>query len=153
MQYSLGKFEPLPLFNWGLGSVALFLIIVLCSNSSWIASNVPSITYGLRGVVHCNIEVRSHIPVVPSPFIHSPIIRSHHEQLKTAILVLTVVVGTSLCGTCERFSPARCQLINIFFNRIQVLAGLTDRNRNVLIPNFCANLLLFSRSEKPRIGH
>ena len=76
-------------------------------------------------------------------FIHSPILRSHHKPLKTAILVLMVVVGTSLCGTCERVSPARCRLVNIFFNRIQVLAGLTDRNRNVLIPNFCANLTYF----------
>jgi hypothetical protein len=116
---------------------------VLCSNSSWIASDVPSITYGLRGVVHCNIEVRSHIPVHIPPLIHSPILRSHHEPLKTAIPVLTEVDGTSLCGTCERFSPAKCRFVNIYFNRIQVLAGLTDRNRNVIIPNFCANLTSF----------
>ncbi|KAI0029482.1 hypothetical protein K488DRAFT_80144 [Vararia minispora EC-137] len=30
---------------------------ILLSNSSWIAPNVPSITYGLRGVVHCNIQI------------------------------------------------------------------------------------------------
>ncbi|KAI0317637.1 Zn-dependent exopeptidase [Amylostereum chailletii] len=32
---------------------------ILVSNSSWIAPNVPSITYGLRGVVHCNIQISS----------------------------------------------------------------------------------------------
>ncbi|KAI0306265.1 Zn-dependent exopeptidase [Multifurca ochricompacta] len=32
---------------------------ILVSNSSWIAYDVPSITYGLRGVVHCNIEISS----------------------------------------------------------------------------------------------
>ncbi|KZV68817.1 Zn-dependent exopeptidase [Peniophora sp. CONT] len=30
---------------------------ILVSNSSWIAPNVPSITYGLRGVVHCNLQI------------------------------------------------------------------------------------------------
>jgi hypothetical protein len=89
----------------------------LCSNSSWIASNVPSITYGLRGVVHCNIEVRSHIPVHISLLIHLPILRSHQEALKIAIPVLTVVVGTSLCGTCERFSPARCRFGQYIFQQ------------------------------------
>lgn len=28
------------------------------SNSTWIAEDTPCITYGLRGVVHCNVEVR-----------------------------------------------------------------------------------------------
>ncbi|KAF8470421.1 Zn-dependent exopeptidase [Russula ochroleuca] len=32
---------------------------ILVSNSSWIACDIPSITYGLRGVVHCNIEISS----------------------------------------------------------------------------------------------
>ena len=27
------------------------------SNSTWIAEDTPCITYGLRGVVHCNVEV------------------------------------------------------------------------------------------------
>ena len=36
---------------------------ILVSNSSWIAPNVPSITYGLRGVVHCNLQVRAPAPV------------------------------------------------------------------------------------------
>ncbi|KAI9446065.1 Zn-dependent exopeptidase [Lactarius indigo] len=34
---------------------------ILVSNSSWISRDVPSITYGLRGVVHCNIEISSRI--------------------------------------------------------------------------------------------
>ncbi|KAI0051074.1 Zn-dependent exopeptidase [Auriscalpium vulgare] len=32
---------------------------ILVSNSGWIACNAPSITYGLRGVVHCNVEIMS----------------------------------------------------------------------------------------------
>ncbi|KAI0263416.1 hypothetical protein BC834DRAFT_887180 [Gloeopeniophorella convolvens] len=32
---------------------------ILVSNSGWIAENVPSITYGLRGVIHCNVEISS----------------------------------------------------------------------------------------------
>jgi hypothetical protein len=74
------------------------------------------------------------------------ILRSHHEP-KTAIPVSTVVGGTSQCGICERISPARHRRVNIFFSRIQILAELTDRNRNVLIPSFCANSTPFpSRS-------
>ncbi|KAA1473719.1 Zn-dependent exopeptidase [Dentipellis sp. KUC8613] len=32
---------------------------ILVSNSTWISSDTPCITYGLRGVVHCNIEISS----------------------------------------------------------------------------------------------
>ncbi|KAI0061595.1 Zn-dependent exopeptidase [Artomyces pyxidatus] len=32
---------------------------ILVSNSGWIACDVPSITYGLRGVIHSNIEISS----------------------------------------------------------------------------------------------
>ncbi|KAI0350342.1 Zn-dependent exopeptidase [Trametes cingulata] len=30
---------------------------ILVSNSTWIAEDTPCITYGLRGVVHCNVEI------------------------------------------------------------------------------------------------
>ncbi|KAH9933265.1 Zn-dependent exopeptidase [Amylocystis lapponica] len=32
---------------------------ILVSNSTWIAEDIPCITYGLRGVVHCNVEINS----------------------------------------------------------------------------------------------
>jgi di- and tripeptidase len=32
------------------------------SNSTWITDDRPCITYGLRGVVHCNIEISSKLP-------------------------------------------------------------------------------------------
>lgn len=35
---------------------------ILVSNSTWIAEDTPCITYGLRGVVHCNVEVSSDGP-------------------------------------------------------------------------------------------
>jgi di- and tripeptidase len=54
--------------------VTYVLFFVLHSNSSWIAYDIPSITYGLRGVVHCNIEVRNRIPLNMSSFIYSPTI-------------------------------------------------------------------------------
>jgi len=79
--------------------VVTFVIFVLFSNSSWIAPDIPSITYGLRGVVHCNIEISSR-----SKDSHS---------------------GVDGGGWDE---PMR--------DMVQVLAELTDRNRNVLIPGF-----------------
>ncbi|KAF9013391.1 hypothetical protein BDQ17DRAFT_1386947 [Cyathus striatus] len=35
---------------------------ILVSNSTWIAEDRPCITYGLRGVVHCAIEISSGLP-------------------------------------------------------------------------------------------
>ncbi|TFK52694.1 Zn-dependent exopeptidase [Heliocybe sulcata] len=39
---------------------------ILVSNSTWITEDPPCITYGLRGVVRCSIEIRSHRPDVHS---------------------------------------------------------------------------------------
>ncbi|KAJ7457667.1 hypothetical protein B0H11DRAFT_2063012 [Mycena galericulata] len=35
---------------------------ILVSNSTWIAEDTPCITYGLRGVVHCSLEISSNLP-------------------------------------------------------------------------------------------
>ncbi|EIW59658.1 Zn-dependent exopeptidase [Trametes versicolor FP-101664 SS1] len=35
---------------------------ILVSNSTWIAEDTPCITYGLRGVVHCNVEIANDGP-------------------------------------------------------------------------------------------
>ncbi|TFK70401.1 glutathione degradosome [Pluteus cervinus] len=35
---------------------------ILVSNSTWIAEDTPCITYGLRGVVHCALEISSDLP-------------------------------------------------------------------------------------------
>lgn len=32
--------------------------VIFVSNSTWINDERPCITYGLRGVVHCSVEVR-----------------------------------------------------------------------------------------------
>jgi hypothetical protein len=34
--------------------------IIVC-NSYWIGEETPCITYGLRGVIHCNLEVGCHL--------------------------------------------------------------------------------------------
>ncbi|KAI0293587.1 Zn-dependent exopeptidase [Russula brevipes] len=69
-------------------------------NSSWIACDVPSITYGLRGVVHCNIEISSHST------------KDSHSG-----------VDGGAWG-----EPMQ--------DMVQILAGLTDHNRRVLVPAF-----------------
>ncbi|KAI0754689.1 Zn-dependent exopeptidase [Daedaleopsis nitida] len=35
---------------------------ILVSNSTWIAEDTPCITYGLRGVIHCNVEISNQGP-------------------------------------------------------------------------------------------
>lgn len=47
MPFWLGKEE----------SVQILTPNLLVSNSTWIAEDRPCITYGLRGVVHCALEV------------------------------------------------------------------------------------------------
>ncbi|KAJ2935286.1 hypothetical protein H1R20_g1809, partial [Candolleomyces eurysporus] len=39
---------------------------ILVSNSTWITDDRPCITYGLRGVIHCNIEITSQLPALHS---------------------------------------------------------------------------------------
>lgn len=73
---------------------------ILVSNSGWISRDVPSITYGLRGVVHCSIKISSRITKDSHSGVDGG---AWHEPMQ---------------------------------DMIQVLAELTDRNRNVLVPNF-----------------
>ena len=51
-------------------------------------------------------------------------------------------VGRANAGYVSTF---RCKVrtVKIYFYRVQILAELTDRNRNVLIPGFCRNLTSF----------
>jgi hypothetical protein len=73
----------------------------------------------------------------------SPMFRSHQVAPKTAIQVSTVVRGVSPCKTCEpvvAIERVRCD--GNRQHRIQVLAGLTDNSRSVLIPGFCTYLSL-----------
>ena len=74
-----------------------------------------------------------------------PMFRSRQVAPKTAIQVSTVVRGASPCKTCEHvmvIERVRCDSNRQ--HRIQVLAGLTDNSRSVLIPGFCTYLSLFS---------
>ncbi|KAN0141012.1 Zn-dependent exopeptidase [Lactarius tabidus] len=73
---------------------------ILVSNSSWISRDVPSITYGLRGVVHCNIEISSSITKDSHSGVDGG---AWHEPMQ---------------------------------DMVQVLAELTNRDRQVLIPGF-----------------
>ncbi|KAJ7242825.1 hypothetical protein B0H12DRAFT_839440 [Mycena haematopus] len=38
------------------------ILVRFPSNSTWIAEDTPCITYGLRGVVHCSLEISSSLP-------------------------------------------------------------------------------------------
>ncbi|KAH9966153.1 Zn-dependent exopeptidase [Russula compacta] len=78
---------------------------ILVSNSSWIACDVPSITYGLRGVLTLYIQISSHCA------------KDRHSGVDG--------------GAWDE--PMR--------DMIQVLAGLTDHNHNVLIPGFYDKVL------------
>ncbi len=63
---------------------------ILLANSYWLDDNFPCLTYGLRGVVHATIEVKS-----DRPDLHSGVDGSHliHEASKDLVALLALLTG------------------------------------------------------------
>ncbi|KAJ8507465.1 hypothetical protein ONZ45_g10164 [Pleurotus djamor] len=55
---SIGFSDAVKKYKEQIGEVDAILV----SNSTWIAENPPCITYGLRGVVHCTLQISSDLP-------------------------------------------------------------------------------------------
>jgi len=63
---------------------------ILLANSYWLDDNFPCLTYGLRGVVHATVEVKS-----DRPDLHSGVDGSHliHEASKDLVALLALLTG------------------------------------------------------------
>ena len=68
------------------------------SNSTWIAEDTPCITYGLRGVVHCKVEVSAQCAFQSSDNVTA---RRCGTTGRTSIREWRVARRGSLCSTCE----------------------------------------------------
>ncbi|OCH91138.1 Zn-dependent exopeptidase [Obba rivulosa] len=55
---------------------------ILVSNSTWIAEDTPCITYGLRGVIHCNVEISSGGSDLHSGVEGGAVVEPMHDMLK-----------------------------------------------------------------------
>ncbi|EMD39729.1 hypothetical protein CERSUDRAFT_150401 [Gelatoporia subvermispora B] len=55
---------------------------ILVSNSTWIAEDIPCITYGLRGVVHCNVEITSGGSDLHSGVDGGAVVEPMHDMVK-----------------------------------------------------------------------
>lgn len=55
---------------------------ILVSNSTWIGENRPCITYGMRGVIHCALEISSTLPDVHSGIEGGSIIEPLSDMVK-----------------------------------------------------------------------
>ncbi|KAF8921560.1 hypothetical protein CPB85DRAFT_1271425 [Mucidula mucida] len=62
---------------------------ILISNSTWITDEHPCITYGLRGVVHCDIEISSSLPDLHSGIDGGGIV----EPMNDMIQLLATLTG------------------------------------------------------------
>jgi len=65
---------------------------ILLANSYWLDDNFPCLTYGLRGVVHATVEVKS-----DRPDLHSGVDGSHliHEAAKDLVALLALLTGAN----------------------------------------------------------
>ena len=65
---------------------------ILLSNSYWLDDHVPCVTFGMRGVVHANIEVSSGKPDLHSGMDGKAL---QHEPLKDLTVLLASLIGQS----------------------------------------------------------
>ncbi|KAI0643091.1 Zn-dependent exopeptidase [Trametes meyenii] len=79
---------------------------ILVSNSTWIAEDTPCITYGLRGVVHCNVEISN-----DGPDLHSGV---DGGSAREPMLDMVKLLGT-LTGEANKIA------IPNFYNRVRPL--------------------------------
>jgi di- and tripeptidase len=63
---------------------------ILLANSYWLDDHVPCLTYGLRGVIHATLKVRSDLPDLHSGVDGSALV---DESLKDLVLLLNSLAG------------------------------------------------------------
>nr|GAT50616.1 beta-Ala-His dipeptidase [Mycena chlorophos] len=88
---------------------------ILVSNSTWFGEDTPCITYGLRGVVHCSLEISNDRPDL-------------HSGIEGGAVVEPLV------------------------DMVHLLATLTDRQQQVLVPSFYDRVRKQDDAERERFA-
>ena len=90
--------------------------VILVSNSTWVSDDRPCITYGMRGVVHCSLEVCFPLTISRNTLTISLKISSNLPDLHSG------VDGGAVSEP--------------MFDMVKLLACLSE-GQHVLIPGFC----------------
>lgn len=126
-----------------------FLFICSVSNSTWITEDLPCITYGLRGVVHCAVEVREHMFVSSCLDIHFSRVIDIQWSAGCTFWNRRGRCGRTHDGHVSHYYPLHSTAAERLMPlRVKLLSTMTDNLRHVNIPGFCM-LTLLARSNAP----
>ncbi|KAI0927550.1 hypothetical protein AcV5_008062 [Taiwanofungus camphoratus] len=94
---------------------------ILVSNSTWIAEDIPCITYGLRGVVHCNVEISSEGPDRHSGVDGGAAVEPMLDMLKLLGSLIDEKNRVTIAGFYESVRPLTGEERQLY----KVLSGIT----------------------------
>ena len=99
---------------------------ILLANSYWLDDHTPCLTYGLRGVIHSTVEIKS-----PHPDLHSGVDGSTllDESLKDLVMLLGTLTGkhgqVRIPGFYEPIPPVKKEEEHLYQD---ITAALLERN-------------------------
>ncbi|KAM5533124.1 hypothetical protein V8D89_013172 [Ganoderma adspersum] len=101
---------------------------ILVSNSTWIAEDTPCITYGLRGVVHCNVEIFN-----AGPDLHSGVDGgAAREPMLDMVKLLGTLTDENNKITIPRFYDSVRPQTDEERQSYKVLSSVTQTSENLL---------------------
>ncbi|KAI1793225.1 Zn-dependent exopeptidase [Ganoderma leucocontextum] len=101
---------------------------ILVSNSTWIAEDTPCITYGLRGVVHCNVEIFN-----AGPDLHSGVDGgAAREPMLDMVKLLGTLTDENNRITIPRFYDSVRPQTDEERQSYKVLSSVTQTSENLL---------------------
>lgn len=101
---------------------------ILVSNSTWIADDRPCITYGLRGVVHCALEITSNRPDLHSGIEGGAVV----EPMIDIVRLLATIIDTNrvvqIPGFYDRVRPQMAEEKQLY----RLLSEVTQKPASLL---------------------
>ncbi|KAK0476079.1 hypothetical protein IW261DRAFT_1491846 [Armillaria novae-zelandiae] len=79
---------------------------ILVSNSTWITEEHPCITYGLRGVVHCDLEITSALPDLHSGVDGGGVVEPMDDMIKLLATLSDRQKGVQIPGFYDHVRPS-----------------------------------------------
>ncbi|KAF8630926.1 hypothetical protein AX17_005283 [Amanita inopinata Kibby_2008] len=101
---------------------------ILVSNSTWIADDRPCITYGLRGVVHCSLEISSNFPDLHSGVEGGAVAEPMRDMVKLLGTLTDEQRQVKIPGFHDRVRPQTNEEKELY----QLLSTITQRSAESL---------------------